>query len=80
MSHKYRVVWISVAIVAVMLVSTAAGASMAKVPLNPINNGIISAAYQQVDGKLRLVSGEEDVRPSEVYISWNQEGEQGPQG
>lgn len=29
---------------------------------------------------LRLVNGEEDVRPSEVFIQWNQQGPPGPQG
>jgi hypothetical protein len=81
MFRKYKVVWVSVAVVAVILGIMGVGAVMAKPPLNPINeNGVISAAYQEVKGILRLVNGEEDVRESEVYISWNQEGPQGPAG
>jgi hypothetical protein len=81
MFRKYKVVWVLVAVVAVILGIMGVGAVMAKPPLNPINeNGVISAAYQEVEGILRLVNGEEDVRKSEVYISWNQEGPQGPAG
>lgn len=81
MFRKHKVVWFSVAIVAVMLLSMGAGAVMAKVPLNPLSGGgVINAAYQKVNGMLRLVNGEEDINPSEVFIQWNQEGPQGPQG
>ena len=81
MFRKYKVAWVSVAIVAVMLGSMVAGAAMAKAPLNPVNSdNVISAAYQKVEGILRLVNSEEDINPSEVYISWNQKGPQGETG
>jgi hypothetical protein len=47
------------------------GVALAASPrLNPINDGVISAAYQKVTGALRLVNGPSDVNPSEQYISW----------
>lgn len=76
MFRKHRVVWISVLVVAVILGSIGAGAVMAKSLLNPIGeDGVISGAYQKDNGMLRLVNSEEDVRPSEVFIQWNQQGD-----
>ena len=77
---KRKLIWV-VPIVALLLASLGAGAVMAKSSLNPISeDGVISGAYQKVNGMLRLVNGEEDVRPSEVFIQWNQQGPPGPQG
>jgi len=79
--RKYRVGWVSVAIIAVMLGIMGAGAAMAKAPLNPLSGeGVISAAYQKVNGMLRLVNGAEDVNPSEVFIQWSQQGPKGDKG
>jgi len=86
MFQKHRTVWIAI-VVALLVASLGAGAVMAKSLLDPIDeDGVISGAYQKVNGMLRLVNGEEDVRPSEVFIQWNQEGlpgepgQPGPQG
>ena len=78
---KHKAVWISMTIVVLIAGSMGGGYAMAKAPLNPIDeNGIISAAYQKVNGMLRLVNGEEEVQPSEEFIQWSQTGPQGPQG
>jgi len=76
MFRKHRTVWLSVLVVAVISGSIGAGAVMAKSLLNPIGeDGVISGAYQKDNGILRLVNSEEDVRPSEVFIQWNQQGD-----
>ncbi|GAB3440198.1 hypothetical protein GCM10027517_14480 [Phycicoccus ginsengisoli] len=41
---------------------------------------VINACYQKNQGMLRLLVGSERCRPSEVPISWNQQGIQGPVG
>ena len=80
MFQKRRMVWVSI-VVALLVATLGAGAVMAKSVLNPIGeDGVISGAYQKVNGMLRLVNGEEDVRPSEVFIQWNQEGSPGEPG
>ena len=80
MFRKRRMVWVSI-VVALIVVSLGAGGVMAKSLLNPIDeDGVISGAYQKNNGMLRLVNGEEDVRESEVFIQWNQEGEKGDKG
>ena len=79
MFRKYKTVWIAI-VVALIVASLGAGAVMAKSLLNPVSDGVISGAYQKVNGMLRLVNGEEDIRPSEVFIQWNQKGEPGIQG
>ena len=80
MFQKRRIVGIAV-VVALVVCSLGAGAVMAKSFLNPVSeDGVISGAYQKVNGMLRLVNGEEDVRPSEVFIQWNQKGEKGDKG
>lgn len=80
MFQKRRIVGIAV-VVALVVCSLGAGAVMAKSFLNPIGeDGVISGAYQKVNGMLRLVNGEEDIRPSEVFIQWNQKGLQGEPG
>ena len=81
MFRKYKFVWVSVVIVSLILGTVGAGVAMAvKDPLNGNNGGIIKAAFQKVDGMLRIVNSEDDVRPSEVYIEWNITGPQGPKG
>lgn len=78
---KHRAVCISITIVVLIVGSMGGGYAMAKASLNPIDeNGVISAAYQKVNGMLRLVNGEQDVQPSEEFIQWNQVGIQGPPG
>ena len=80
MFRKSRIVWVSI-VAALVVASLGAGGVMAAKTLNPIGeDGVISGAYQKVNGMLRLVNGEEDVRPSEVFIQWNQKGLQGEQG
>ena len=44
------------------------------------DNNIIYAAYQKINGQLRIISDPSEVRNSEKLISWNVEGPAGPQG
>ena len=81
MLRKRKALWISIAVVVVLLGTTGGGYALAKTKLAPVSsNGTISAAYQKNDGTLRLVNGEGDVLPSEQFIQWNQTGPQGPAG
>lgn len=76
MFRKHKLVWFSVTIVVMMLASLGAGVVMAKSLLDPIDEeGVISGAYNQQSGGLRLVNGREDVKASEVFIWWNQQGD-----
>ncbi|MFC8504757.1 hypothetical protein ACFUC1_20600 [Pedococcus sp. NPDC057267] len=43
-------------------------------------DSVINACYQKNQGMLRLLVGGDGCRPSEVAISWNQQGIQGPAG
>jgi len=72
--------WLSIPIIVVLVLAITAGSVMAAKTLNPIEDGVISGAYQKNNGMLRLVNGEEDVRPSEVFVQWNQEGSPGEPG
>lgn len=80
MFRKSRIVWVSI-VAALVVASLGAGGVMAAKILNPVGeDGMISGAYQKENGMLRLVNGEEDVRKSEVFIQWNQQGVQGEPG
>ena len=74
MFRKYKAIWVSLIIVAVVLSSLGAGAALAQ---SPATNGVIYAAYQKVNGMLRIISDPSEVKHSEVLISWNQSGEPG---
>jgi hypothetical protein len=43
-------------------------------------DNIIRGCYQKNEGQLRIVGSPGECRPSELAISWNQGGAQGPQG
>jgi hypothetical protein len=43
-------------------------------------DNVIHGCYQKNNGQLRIVSGSGECRPSEIPISWNQAGPQGPPG
>jgi len=80
MFRKRRIVWVSV-VVALVVAILGAGGVMAAKTLEPIGaDGMISGAYQKVNGMLRLVNSEADVRNSEVFIQWNQAGSPGEPG
>lgn len=81
MLKRRNILWVTTIVFAAILASTLTAVVMAATPLNPISgDGVISAAYQTVNGMLRLINGPADVNPSETYISWNQQGTAGPQG
>src|SRR5712692_4075467 len=46
----------------------------------PDANGVIHGCYSEQNGDLRIVTGPEDCRKSEVAIALNQVGPQGQQG
>ena len=46
----------------------------------PGAGGVIQGCYKANNGQLRLVDSASDCRPSELSISWNQQGIQGPPG
>ena len=48
-------------------------------PTTPSEN-VIYGCYQKVNGQLRIVSASSQCRPSELLISWNILGLQGPTG
>lgn len=65
----------AVALVASVLASGIAGAGI------PGAGSVINGCYQKVEGQLRVVDpGTDDCRPSELAITWNQEGGQGEPG
>ncbi len=74
MLRKYKVLWVSLIIVAVVVVSIGAGAALAQ------NQNIIYGAYKKSNGMLRIISDPSEVRPSENLVSWNMEGPPGPTG
>jgi hypothetical protein len=79
MLKKSRMVWVSLAVLLVVVI-VGTGSVIAKSVLNPVDNGVINGAYHKETGMLRLVNSDEDVRPSEEFIYWNQVGEKGEKG
>ena len=81
MLRKYKAVVVCIIIVALVLGSMGAGSAMAQATNNGNNDdNIIRAAYQKVNGMLRIIKDGDEVRPSEVYIEWNIKGEKGDPG
>ena len=47
----------------------------------PGAGGVINGCYQKVQGQLRVIDpGTDGCRPSEIAITWNQQGTQGERG
>lgn len=47
----------------------------------PDAGGVINGCYQKVQGQLRVIDpGTDDCRPSEIAITWSQQGTQGEPG
>jgi Collagen triple helix repeat (20 copies) len=59
------------------VVALGAGIAFAAIPGT---DGVIHGCYKAQNGQLRLVDSASDCRPSELSISWNQQGPQGIQG
>jgi hypothetical protein len=69
---------LALSILAVFLLTLSGGLAMAAAPAA---DGEITACYQSRGaGNLRIVDADEQCRPNETRISWNEEGPAGPQG
>ena len=79
MFRKHKVILSSFIVAALILGIVGVGAVMAD-ELNGNSDGIIRAAYQKVNGMLRILSDDEEPRPSEEYIEWSVMGPAGPEG
>jgi hypothetical protein len=56
------------------------GLGVTAVAANSTGDDIIFGAFQKNNGMLRIISGPDEVRPSEELISWNKVGLPGPAG
>jgi len=67
---------ITAAASALIASAIAGGIAFAAIP----SSGVINGCYQKNEGNLRVIDANESCHPSEVPISWNQLGAEGPQG
>ena len=71
-----KLIIISFVVVITLMLNSMA---MAK-PQPPTPNGVLNGCFKKVNGQLRIVSSPSQCNPSEVAISWNIVGPQGPTG
>lgn len=77
MPTKYKVLVVCTCVIALVLCSVAATVALAAASTS---DNIIYAAYNKVNGLLRIINDPSEVRSNEAVISWNKEGPPGPQG
>lgn len=79
-----KVIWISLIVVMTFMLSSIAMAKPKQTPPGQqgivVNGTVINACYQKINGQLRIVSATSQCLPSELPISWNVVGPQGPSG
>lgn len=78
MVWKTKAIWVFIFILG--LVAGSLGTSAVLAQNSGDDNNIIYAAYQKINGQLRIISDPSEANKSEVVISWNKQGPKGDQG
>lgn len=78
MLRKFKFLWVTILVGIIAFSSLQI--SMAIANDNNNDGDIIYGAYNKNTGMLRIIDDPSEVRNSEVLISWNQTGAEGPQG
>ena len=74
---KRRIAALPVIVAATAVVAVAGGLVVANIPAP---DGTITGCYQKNNGQLRVVESASQCNPSELALTWSQEGPPGPQG
>ena len=77
MTTKYKLLVVFTCIVALVCCSLVATVTLAD---EPSNGNLIYAAYQKVNGMLRIINDPSEAKPSEKVISWYKAGASGQPG
>jgi hypothetical protein len=76
MLQRLKLAWLLLLSAILLIV----GLGVTAVAANSTGDDIIFGAFQKENGMLRIISGPDEVRPSEELISWNKVGLPGPAG